>query len=337
MARDTFPQQCWLAAQRGATYLLAQQSTGGQIGSGFILDYYKAPWALAAAGYPQSAWRLLDWIRDHIQTQPGQFHCGDDLPELLRSSTYRNVIIMIGAMLLGRFDIVNDAAIENLKSYQHPTIGAFYGEQRYHTGVDLNTNHTGMAGLLCLYAGLIEEAKRAGDYILAHLADQPAPDQIFYINTDVHGQLIIDCTQDERIWRVVDYTQPQGHFWAMGTGAVFLASLFARTGDAKYIDAAKTLVRLSYRLAPGFSAWPSSGKIAWGAARIYAFTREEEFRVLAQQIAQKCFLDSQSNDGSWGPFFLHMGGDGRGYELPVLELTAEFTLLTTELARCLSC
>lgn len=331
-----FVQQCWDASQRGAGYLRSRQRDDGLIGSPMILDYYKAPWALAAAGYHREAWRLLDWIKAHAQTEPGQFHHGDDFPEVLRSSTYRNIFIMLGAQLAGRFDIVNEAARANLRRYQHPDIGAFYGEQAPHAGVELNTNHTGMAGVFCLYAGMVDEAKRAGAYVLRHLADQPEPDRRFFINTDTHGRLMTELSDATRVWRVLDYNQREGHFWALGTGAAFLAQLFAATDDLRYLKGAQALIRLARHLPAGYEAWASSGKIAWGAARIYAVTGEAEFRLLAEQIGQACFLDTQHADGSWGPFFLRMGDGGRGYELPVLELTAEFTLLTSELARCLS-
>jgi hypothetical protein len=333
----SFVQHCWDASQSGARYLVARQHKDGLIGSEFILDYYKAPWALTAAGFTREAWYLLDWIREHAQTAPGQFHHGDQLPNLLRSATYRNIFIMLGAQLAGRFDIVSEAALANLRTYQHPEIGAFYGEQYYHAGVNLNTNHTGMAGIFCLYAGLNEEARRAGSYVLRHLAEQPKPDETFYVNTDTSGRLITEFPEDVRLWHVLDYRQREGHFWALGTGGAFLAHLYARTGERRYIDGAKQLIRLAHHLPVGYEAWASSGKIAWGAARIYAFTREEEFRTMAERIGQTCFLETQHPDGSWGPFFLRMSGTGRGYELPVLELTAEFTLLTTELARCLSC
>lgn len=323
------------SSQRGAAYVISRQREDGVVGSGFILNYYKSTWALASTGHVVEAWRLLDWIKENAQTEPGQFHHGDDRPELLRSSTYRNTIIMMSALMLGRFDVLSTGAVENLKKYQHPGIGAFYGEQHYDENAMLNTNHTGMTALLCLHLGLTEMAEKAGDYILKHLADQPDPGSVFYINTDTKGNLVTDFPDEMRAWRVVDYANPEGHFWAIGTGAMFLAHLFAHTGREKYIEGARSLLRLSYKLAPGFEYWASADKIAWGAARVYAFTREQEFKELAEKIGRKCFLDLQKEDGSWGPFFLRMGADGKGYELPVLELTSEFTLVTSELAKCL--
>lgn len=335
--RAEFARLCRAASERGAHYLISQQHPNGRIGSEYILDYYKAPWGLAAAGQRDAAWKLLDWIKANVETSPGQFHAGDDRPQLLRSSTYRNTFIMMGGLQLGRFDITSNAAIKNFRGYQHDRVGAFYGEQHFHPGVDFNTNHTGMSAILCLYAGLEREAVAAGQYILKHLADQPDTDRIFYVNTDTSGALITTFNEGDAFWRTVDYSRKEGHFWAIGTAAAFLAQLFWRTGDEEYLTAARALLHLTYRLAPGFETWASSGKLAWGAARLYAVTREEEFAAMAQHIGQQCFLNMQHDDGSWGPFYLHMGADMKGYETPLLELTAEFTLLTAELAQCLSC
>lgn len=335
--RARFAVLCRVASVRGADYLISQQHESGRIGSEYILDYYKAPRGLVAAGRCDEAWRLLDWIKVNVETAPGQFHAGDDQPQLLRSSTYRNTFIMMAALQLGRFDIINHAALENFRGYQHPEVGAFYGEQHFHPGVDFNTNHTGMSALFCLYAGLDHEAVAAGRYILKHLTDQPDIDRIFYVNTDTAGRLITTFDASDAFWRTVDYSRKEGHFWAIGTAVALLVQLFSRTGDEKFVTGARTLMRLTYRLAPGFEAWASSGKLAWGAARLYAATREEEFAAMAQHIGQRCFLDVQHDDGSWGPFYLRMGADMKGYETPVLELTSEFTLLTAELAQCLSC
>lgn len=325
-----------IASKRGAEYLLSSRNDNGLVGSSFILDNYKSPWALISSGYSYEANLLLDAIKINLQVEPGQFHMGDDFYEVLRSSTYRNVFILIASLLNGRFDIINSAAVKNFSGYQHPQLGAFYGEQYFHPAVYLNTNHTGMAGLFCLYSGLTEMAVRAGDFIVNHLIAQPSISTEFYIHTDTFGKLILNDDDENNTWFRIDYTQTSGHYWAFGTGAMFLSKLYLWTGEKKYLDTAKSLIRISQKLRSGYESWPSSGKVAWGAASLYSITHELEYKEIAERICNKCFLEAQQKNGSWGPFFFHMGNAKTGYELSIYELTAEFTLLLAEIGKLLA-
>ena len=57
------------AKQRGAAYLLGRQSDeDGAVGdpSGGLGSYYKAPWALAAAGQSLAGAKVVNWIREHM-------------------------------------------------------------------------------------------------------------------------------------------------------------------------------------------------------------------------------------------------------------------------------
>lgn len=326
----------WEASQRGADVLLAARDADGLVGGDSILDYYKAPWALVAAGRPRDAEQVLDAVVARAATAPGQFHDGDDLPELLRASTYRNVILMQAAALLSRFDVCGQEARADLRTYQHPRHGGFFGERDRSVAHEMNANHTSMAGLFCLQVGMDDEAGAAADYVLAHLAQQPDLGSGLLIHTDTEGRLLTDVDAHNRIWRVLDFADPETHFWAIGTPAAFLAALAEHTGEVGYLHGAGQLLALTERLADGWERWASAGKVAWGAARMFRATGDESYRELAEQTARVCFVEGQRPDGRWGPFFLKMGSDGAGYELPELELTAEFTLLAADVARCLA-
>jgi hypothetical protein len=325
-----------LASQQGAKYLISRQLSDGRIGTKSILDYYKAPLALTSTGYTAQAWRLLRWIKENVKTGPGQFHQGDSLQGLLRSSTYRNSFIMLGALLSGYFDILRPEDLANFRSYFHPSTGAFLGEQEYTPDAYLNTNHTSLAGIFCIYNGMLELAELCAEYVLKHFENQPRVEEVFYIHTDMDGNLITDFDPSDSFWHIIDYAQPKGHFWAIGTGAAFLAQLYQKTKQVRYLEGARNLIDLVDLFVEGFEAWPSSGKLAWGAARLYAATGEKKYCEVAQRIGKACFADTQDTSGSWGPFLFNMSDQGASYELPILELTAEFTFLSSEVSRCLS-
>lgn len=328
--------ELWSAAQRGVDVLRRNLDMSAEAGSLNVLDYYKAPWALAATGHLCDADRLLDEVAARAQTRPGQFHENDDAQELLRASTYRNAILLQAAALLSRWDVCSHAAIEEFRSYQHEEHGGFYGEEDRSVATEMNTNHTAMSGLFCLQAGQLDSALAAGEYILNHLEQQPELERGLYIHTDVSGRLLTEVDDTNRNWRFLDRSDPETHFWAIGTPAAFLSSLGEYTGDDRYLGAAERLLAMTDDLAEGWEAWPSAGKVAWGAARMYRATGQTHFKDLAIRVAGRCLVDQQRADGEWGPFFLKMGGDGAGYELPRLELTAEFTWLSADIARCLA-
>jgi len=328
--------QVWDAGQRGSQVLLAAYDGRGPVGGRSILDYYKAPWALVAAGRPREAEAVLDAAARRSSTGPGQFHDGDDVPELLRSSTYRNVILMQAAALLSRFDLCGEAAQQDLLTYQHPSHGAFYGERDRTASREMNTNHASMAGMFCLQVGRVDAALAAAEYVVQHLNQQPELDERFYIHTDTDGRLLTETDEHTRVWRVLEYTDRETHFWAIGTPAAFLATLGEYTGDKRHVEAAARLLALTDRLADGWESWASAGKIAWGAARCFRATGDEQYRALAERVSQRCLVEQQREDGRWGPFRLKMGAGGAGYELPELELTAEFTWISSEVARCLA-
>jgi hypothetical protein len=238
---------------------------------------------------------------------------------------------MISALKLGDFSIYNEGSLQNLSSYQDNATGAFYGEEHYNDSVLLNTNHSSMAGLFCLMAGMSRRALMVGDFVLNHIKQQPHINDRFYIHTDSKGQLITDFSEEDSFWYAIDYSQPSGHYWAIGTGAYFLTELFLYTRREKYLKGARILLDLCKRLPGGFETWPSSGKVAWAAAKMYSVTRDEDYIKLATSVGQGCLIESQRSDGSWGPFAFSMGKGG-GYHLSVPELTAEFSLLCGAIA-----
>lgn len=322
------------AAKRGAQYLTSIQQNDGCIGSSYILDHYKAPWALINTGHLHEAQMLLNWIGEHSCTKPGQFHNGDSLLQVLRSSTYRNVFIMIAALKLGDFTIYNKYALKDLCSYQHKNLGSFYGEENFDDSVLLNTNHSAMAGLFCLMSGMTKRATMVGDFILNHLNQQPLMQEKFYIHTNTKGQLITEFSNKDAFWYTIDYSQSRGHYWAIGTGAYFLTELFLFSKQKRFLEGARQLLNICKLFSKGFETWPSSGKVAWAAAKLYSVTREECLLNLAHLVGYGCLLESQKEDGSWGPFAFNMG-QNNGYHLSIAELTAEFTLLCSSISQAL--
>lgn len=327
--RTEIAHECAAAAGRGAAWLSHRLQADGTV-SGDILGCYKAPWALASAGRAPEAHRQLDWICRHALASPGQFHLGDDSPALKRSSTYRNAWIMLGAQALGRWDVVCEKAERDFLDHQHAT-GAFHSDQAKSPQLPFNMNHTAFGGLWCLYRGRSDAARAAADTVVRHLLLQPDLENRYVIPLLAGGRLPDSPGAAE----LITYDRAEGHFFYWGTPASFLAQAALYLNDTRYLPAAATLLGLASRLPAGFSRWPSSGKLAWGAAWLYKVTGEAAWEQLAVRVARECLLDAQQPDGSWPDFVVRLG-DYPPYVEPSAAITSEFTLLCTHVAACLS-
>lgn len=327
--RAMLAQECTAAARRGAEWICSQMAVDGALGEG-VLHCYKAPWALASAGRPAEANRLLDWIARHAMPAPGQFHLGDDTVELQRASTYRNAWIMIGAQALGRWDVVSRTAEADFLAHQHAS-GAFHSDQAKSPNLFFNMNHTAFGGLWCLYRGQTEAARRAADTVVRHLELQPDLASKYVIPWTAEGGVIDQPTPDQ----VMTYDRAEGHFFYWGTPAAFLTQAALYLGEPRYLCAAATLEKLALRLPDAFDRWPSSGKLAWGAAWLYRVTGQPLWEELAGRVTRCCLLDSQQPDGCWPEFVVRLGGL-RPYAEPATAITSEFTLLCTQIAGCLA-
>ena len=327
--REETAHDCAAAAGRGAEWLACRLSTDGSIGED-ILSCYKAPWALASAGRAPEAHRQLDWICRHALASPGQFHLGDDSPALKRSSTYRNAWILIGAQSLGRWDIVCENAEVDFLGHQHAT-GAFHSDQAKSAELNFSMNHTAFGGLWCLYRGKTDAARAAADCVARHLHLQPDLGSRYVIPWLVSGRVPDSFEPSE----VITYERAEGHFFYWGTPASFLTQAALFFGEPRYLTAARTLMGLVPRLPDAFERWPSSGKLAWGAAWLYKATGESLWEDLAVRVSRRCLLDAQQADGSWPDFVVRLG-DYPPYVEPSAAITSEFTLLCTHLAACLS-
>ena len=316
----------WESAVAGSHWLLEHQNAEG---GWTILDkqevdtHYKTAWSFLSMGHPDAAMRNLNLVQEHMLQEDGDF-----APRLHPwhkevHRMYANAYIIIGAMAAGRYEIAYPAG-RFLLTQQDEQHGGFYSiltEKGQKNRCD--TMSAGAAGLACLAVGEIEAARRAGDFLILAMQNQPTPGECFYSCIEADGSFNTNPDESERWWRVLD-TKTDGQCWyALGLPFAFLVRLAQVAPEAKYRQAVDTYLKYQEKCN---GAWvgPSSGKVAWACSMLYQQAGEKKYRDLALKTAAY-HISLQEPEGCWN--FTAAADDNPKVPKNLdIDATAEFTL-----------
>src|SRR5262249_50037600 len=149
----------------GAAFLESWQRPDGMIGdpaTGGLGGFYKAVWALAAAGRTGPAARLTEWIRRHGFTAAGDFAGEFARGGLEQVYPYPNAWLLGGLLKLQAYDLARPA-MRFLALLQDPQSGGFATHRDGPAaGVRQEVMSSAMTGIPALAAG--EDAVAAGVY-----------------------------------------------------------------------------------------------------------------------------------------------------------------------------
>lgn len=302
-------------AQRGSQWLVENQNPDGSwlgLPDAKVNGFYKAPWAFMEMGQPAAANRALTHIKRLFFTGEGDFLPRDPSFHYL----YCNAFLIIGASLAGRYDVAIPAC-RFLLSQQDENHGGFNSQLSVpgRKGAS-DTMSAGAAGVACLAAGRIDQARLTGDYLANIIAMQPAPKDHFFTTVKPDGHLYTDIKNDEAFFRVIDTKKPHQCWYAVGLPFAFLVHLAEATNESRYHELARWYFDFQSRCVDPWEGY-SSGKAGWGCAMLYRVTGEKTYREIALHIAEK-IISRQKANGSWA-------ASDRPTEAE-MDVTAEFTL-----------
>ena len=282
-----------------------------------IQGFYKAPYAWCALGDMKMAGIYRKIIADRFLREDGDFRTEPDAKGFYtfpctvgNQYIYSNGWLIAGLQKLGAYEIVQKG-LEFVLKFQDPTYGGFYNTFDATTktiGQSLiDSSSTSSAGLACLATGRMEEARRAGDFILRLLEMQPEPDKYFFSCMKKDGTVHADVFGNEDAWASEGRkqkclsTQADGCSeltWLIGKPTKFLARLYTATAEEKYLDGARTAFYFFHKLHE--NAWTNyaSCKTMWAGAELYRQTGEKVFAQTAIRILDY-YCDTQSPSGSW--------------------------------------
>ena len=282
-----------------------------------IQGFYKAPYAWCALGDMKMAGVYRKLIADQFLREDGDLRSAPDAKGFYtfpctidNQYIYSNGWLIAGMQKLGAYEIVQKS-LDFVLKFQDPTHGGFYNTFDTKTktiGKDLiDSSSTSSAGLACLAAGRMEQARRAGDFLLNLLAIQPEPDRYFFSCMKKDGTLHTDVFGNEDAWASDGRKQKclsaeadaGGELtWLIGKPTKFLTHLYTATGEEKYLDGAKTAFFFFHKLHE--NAWTNyaSCKTMWAGAELYRQTGESIFADTAIRILDY-YCDTQSPSGTW--------------------------------------
>ena len=313
------------SAERGASWLLTLLEADGSFrGGAAALDcYYKAPCALAFAGYPAEAARVLDFVSRRFLRPAGDLD-GSGVAWYDRFRIYPHAWLLWGAIELGRTEMAK-ALAGFLDSQRNPLTGGFRADAE---GTE-EIMTTSLAGLALLRHGHTETARGAGEWLERMLAGQP----------DLREGLIhvwkpgIGLTAgDGSVWFRVNASEPRQWYFQYGISAALLADLARVTGETRWLDLARRYLHASAHCHGDRYSTPQSGKIGWGAAWTQALSRRPEDESLVDAVIGG-LVALQGGDGSWNAEGVYDPQPGADNAAGRIDVTSEFVALLSMMGR----
>lgn len=298
------PAQSWLhAAARAADWLEEHLDQHDRL-PGELHDlgsYYKCPLFLWSIGRFSLARRMLQTIVSEFMTADGDFRTGaaksgDPLFGLIADS-YTNTWPIVAARAMGRREI-GEAGLACLQARQVSRTGGFLtGMPGQHVDQRQDIVTVAGCGNAFLAWGDQATAGRAGDCLLRILELQRNRSGPLRFYLDGDGCLLSGLEIPEPLQELRPDEPAQAYVYP-GMAAVFLARLFAVTGEARYLDGSRGYFAVTE--ACGDRVYQGIGccKTGWAAATLYRLTGEEKFRHSTRRAAVE-IMSIQRPEGNW--------------------------------------
>lgn len=307
------------ARRKGTDWILRQRNPDGSIGpfeKGIF--YYRVPWALAVTGHDREASMMLEWIRNNMFTEDGDFAGKYSRDDYVNYYSYPNANIIYGAHMLRQFDL-SYKGMKFLLTLQDKKSGGFFNRKD-----DMGPSGeedlwcTSQAGLTCLITGRMKEAMKVASFVETIYKLQPDIKQKFYFVYSPSKGLVTDFPEEKTTSYCLEANKPKQWYFELGIASAFLCRMYMARGESSYLDLAKKYIESAMRCTHLFSV-PQVCKVGWGAALLYQITKDVMFYDLAMKVAEY-FIDHQYPEGYWmniAPY--------RTFP-DVIEVTAEFTV-----------
>ncbi len=286
--------KCESSVRKGGQYLLAQKNSNGLIGKDLNV-FCKVPLALYAAGFEIDARQQLEAICNVA------FRDDEINPSyLLGKKDWHFASCYYGWMALAASRLGDAKTSRNfcrrMLDFQDETFGGFYSISQPEERRVMHVVHTSICGVVCILLGELQCARRAADFISRLLRLQPSTTKLYY-RIYANGNLATDYP--------VDATKKRQRYAVVGKALWFLSEFHRATGEAVYRTHAEEAFRFGISCQRDLYSRLASVMFAWGSAKLYTVTSEEDQRSVAERIALNVAA-KQRTDGSWAnPWILN--------------------------------
>ena len=328
------------AARRATAWLAAQQTELGNYrgndapsAEGEYADtddigcYYKSIYTLRATGQSAAAARMMRYVTQRFRSPDGDYF---NTPTVRSSGSYgpvfcqlyQNAWLMRGAVALYWFGLAQEM-LDFINTQREPASGGYYSHVNSTTGI-MDSNSIAVGAYCCLLSGRYAQAQQSCDLLLRMLASQP-DDGLLWSRCGKDGTLITDLSDvPEKNWRYVRVSavEPEQAYWIWAWPMNEMIAVYELTGKQQYLDAAIRIFDFLANCHEDAFGFTTSGKNAWGAAKLYRLTGDTRYRQKSL-LQMQYILDHQHADG-------YMLGEGVKDESgqpkrTTFDFTADFT------------
>lgn len=215
--------------------------------------------------------------------------------------TYRNAWFCGGAHSTADFDL-RDNGLNGLINSMHADLGALCHSIQVPEPLriyDLGTNACVVNTFL--NCGHIQLALKVGEFTKQLIITQNGNATEIVLATDSQGKpLDINSVQSKVAQNLYFFSTANTTqvYWLLGMALKAFASLHKATNDDQWLAPAKRILTWLERCPEEFVDSITSAKIGWGAAEMFAQTRDPVWRELAIKVAQS-IVNSQTPEGIW--------------------------------------
>ena len=309
------------SADKMIDYYLADQLPSGAIaGLDDACHYCKLPNALVWGGRIPEADAMLDHCVQRFMRPNGDFTSkpfdGHFAPQALKTLhwefydfySYLNQWWITAGVRLSRTDFVPTAFEYVARHWYNPTAQAGILQAPLDARYENCIFTTAHLGFTFLHVG-DPRASLLGDTIVKMVAAQPHLDDevlTYYNRFDDEHRLVESFAADDpgvKLAAIVDGKAPAQCWWSLGYPVAFLAHLYAKTDDARYLQTAERILEFVRRCHPDARHSIIAHKVMWGASMVGNLTGKAEHWDLVRSIAGHIINVGQVEDGrvmNWG-------------------------------------
>lgn len=265
-------------------------------------SWWRAPWALAAAGATDAAAAMLGWIEREALTEEGDLRGGPIGGDAADTPVYQLSPIAIASWMLARYSTAQ-AVMDRLEHWTDAETGGAWEYKDYGTNPLQDTLKTCQLGISSLITGRTRVSD--GVYRWLHQAwdVQPELDQQRYYPSLVNGEAVTEFPEQQRLLRVVDFTRPKQLYFHTGIAGAFLAGYGQQSGLAAPTELGERFLSLNKQGTQRQYDDNTSVQICkfgWGVAWMNnAAPSAEQLTWVARMGLW--FVDRQRPDGAWAP------------------------------------
>ncbi|MER5452723.1 hypothetical protein ABT052_44140 [Streptomyces sp. NPDC002766] len=263
--------------------------------------WWRAPWALCAAGAPDAAASMMGWIEREALTDEADLRGGSFGGDGPGTPVYLLSPIAIAAALLGHHGTAS-AVMDRLAHWTDKETGGAYEYQNYREDPLQDMLKTGQLGVSALITGRRDVADGVFGWLRSIWDAQPELPTRLYPSMS-GGKLVTQFDENVRLLRVVDYERPKQLYFHSGIAGAFLAGYGDQTGSPEAINLADQYLDLNRKGTEAQFTDESSVqvcKFGWGAAILQIAEPTAARRQWVERMGA-WFVDRQNPDGSWAP------------------------------------